>query len=84
MTEDCIFEDTDPRPNGKRYEGRDTIVKFFKEMVEISPDSTFDVEEVITCGDRCIILWNHRWIRDGARGSNRGIDVFRVRVRKGS
>ena len=79
LTEDCLFEDTDPRPDGTRYAGRAAVVAFFRAMVEASPRSTFDVEEAFTCGDRCVVLWNHRWVRDGVRGHNRGVDLFRVR-----
>lgn len=79
MTEDCVFEDTDPRPNGKRYEGKETVLSFFREMAKSSPHSRFEIEETFTSGDRCVVLWNHRWVREGVSGNNRGIDVFRVR-----
>jgi len=30
-------------------------------------------------GDPCVVRWKYHWVRDGAPGHVRGIDVFRVR-----
>lgn len=79
MTEDCVFEDTDPRPNGTRYQGNKTIAEFFAGM---DPDDAFEVEEKFACGDRCVVLWNYHWVREGVRGNNRGADILRVRSGK--
>lgn len=79
VTEDCVFEDTGPRPDGGRYEGRRAVTAFFEDLFDRSPASAFEVEEIFACGDRCVVLWNHRWSRDGRQGNNRGVDVFRVR-----
>ncbi len=76
MTEDCVFEDTDPRPNGTRYQGNEVIAQFFAGM---GPEDSFEIEEKFACGDRCVILWNYHWVRNGAKGNNRGADIFRVR-----
>lgn len=79
ITEDCVFEDTGPRPDGERYRGRDAVVGFFRELFENSPESWFEVEELFACGDRCVVRWNHHWTRDDDAGNNRGVDIFRVR-----
>lgn len=79
MTEDCVFEDTGPRPDGRRYRGRDAVTTFFEDLFERSPGSRFEVEDIFACGDRCVVLWNHRWEQEGRSGNNRGIDVFRIR-----
>jgi len=76
MTEDCVFEDTDPRPNGTRYQGNEVIAEFFAGM---GSEDSFEIEEKFICGDRCVILWNYHWVRDGVRGNNRGADILRVR-----
>jgi ketosteroid isomerase-like protein len=35
---------------------------------------------VIVTGDRAIVRWVHRWVReDGRWGHVRGVDLFRVR-----
>lgn len=79
MTEDCLFEDTGPRPDGERFRGRETVVDFFRDLFEASPSSRFEVEDLFGCGDRCVVRWNHHWARDDAEGNNRGVDIFRVR-----
>jgi len=77
MTEDCVFEDTDPRPNGTRFEGRAAVLEFFRGA---PGTSRFVLEEpLIVVGDRCIMRWDHRWVRGGVEGNNRGVDLFRVR-----
>lgn len=79
VTEDCVFEDTGPRPDGERYRGRDAVVGFFRELFENSPESRLEVEELFACEDRCVVRWNHHWTRDDEAGNNRGVDFFRVR-----
>lgn len=82
ITEDCVFEDTDPRPDGKRYEGKKSVLSFFKEMAASSPNSRFEIEDTFTSGDRCVVLWNHHWTCGGNSGNNRGVDIFRIRAGK--
>ncbi|MEM9148000.1 MAG: nuclear transport factor 2 family protein [Pseudomonadota bacterium] len=77
MTEDCVFEDTDPRPDGTRFEGRAAVLDFFRGA---SGTSRFALEEpLLVIGDRCLMRWDHRWVRGGVEGNNRGVDIFRVR-----
>ncbi len=45
--------------------------RFFTE----SPNAHFDVEDLITAGDRALVLWRYSW----AHGHVRGVDVIRVR-----
>jgi len=75
MTTDCVFEDTDPRPNGTRIVGNEAIAEYFSGM---GPDDAFEIEEKFACGDRCVVLWNYHWVREGVPGNNRGADIFRV------
>ena len=80
MTEDCIFDNTYPPPDGERFVGQEAVRRFWEEFFRSSLDAVFKSEEMITLGDRCVIRWRYEWTStDGSRGHVRGVDVFRVR-----
>jgi ketosteroid isomerase-like protein len=79
MTEDCVFENTRPAPDGTRITGPSAVRAFWEEFFRRSPQAHFETEELIASGDRCIVRWVYRWVRDGVPGHVRGVDVFRVR-----
>lgn len=80
MTEDCVFENTYPPPDGERYEGQAAVRAFWERFFASSPHATFETEEIFACGDRGVVRWLYRWVeRDGKRGHVRGVDIFRVR-----
>ncbi len=81
MTEDCVFENTFPLPDGERYEGQAAVRAFWEAFFGSSPNAVFEIEEVFAAGDRCVVRWLYRWATDaeGKPGHVRGIDVFRVR-----
>jgi ketosteroid isomerase-like protein len=79
MTEDCVFENTRPSPDGTRITGQAAVRAFWKEFFERSPHARFETEELIAAGDRCIVRWTYSWVRDGSPGHVRGVDLFRVR-----
>jgi uncharacterized protein (TIGR03086 family) len=75
MTDDCVFESTDPAPDGRRHEGRDAVAAVWRELFAATPAARFDVEEVIAAGDRVVVRWTFHW----ADGYVRGVDVMRIR-----
>lgn len=79
MTDDCVFENTRPAPDGTRITGQAAVRAFWEDFFRRSPQAHFDTEEMIAAGDRCIVRWRYSWVRDGAPGHVRGVDVFRVR-----
>lgn len=81
MTEDCVFENTFPPPDGERYEGQAAVRAFWEAFFRSSPSAVFEVEELFATGDRCVVRWLYRWAPDaeGMPGHVRGIDLFRVR-----
>ncbi len=80
MTDDCLFENTYPSPDGTRYEGQAAVQAFWEELFRSSPQANFEAEEMITCGDRGVVRWRYTWIDEqGQQGHVRGIDLFRVR-----
>ena len=80
MTDDCVFENTYPPPDGKRFEGQAAVRDFWKEFFESSPDARFEFEETFASGERAFARWLYRWVDGkGQSGHIRGVDVFRIR-----
>jgi ketosteroid isomerase-like protein len=79
MTEDCVFDNTRPVPDGARFVGQAAVRAYWMTFFERSPYARFDAEEVIGMGDRCVVTWVYHWVRDGVPGHVRGVDVFKVR-----
>jgi ketosteroid isomerase-like protein len=80
MTDDCVFENTFPAPDGTRYLGPDANRSFWSDFFKGSPQAKFETEEMFACGDRCVVRWTYRWVDEsGQPGHVRGVDVFRVR-----
>ena len=74
VTDDCVFDKTDPAPDGTRYVGRAAIRAAWSGIFDHN-SSRFEAEETFSAGDRVIQLWRCTW----ADGHVRGVDVFRVR-----
>lgn len=79
MTDDCIFENTRPAPDGERHVGQAVVRAFWESFFTRMPQARFDAEDTFAAGDRCVVRWVYHWVRDGQPGHVRGIDVFRVR-----
>jgi len=79
MTEDCIFENTNPAPDGTRYEGAAAVREFWEQLFRRSPDAHFESEDMFAAGDRCTVRWIYRKSVDGKPWHLRGVDVFRVK-----
>ena len=80
MTDDCVFENTSPSPNGERFEGQAAVRDFWERFFRSSPDARFEVEDLFAAGDRCLVRWLYRWGSSNEQtGHVRGVDVFRVR-----
>jgi len=79
MTDDCVFENTCPPPDGERYEGTESIRRFWERFFRSSPSAVFETEEIFAAGDRCVVRWLYRWVEEsGKPGHIRGVDVFRA------
>jgi ketosteroid isomerase-like protein len=82
LTEDTIFENTSPPPDGMRIEGREAVVQFWRDWFSRNSDSTFEAEDMIVCGDRAVVCWIYRKLRNGKPWHLRGVDVFTIREGK--
>jgi ketosteroid isomerase-like protein len=74
MTDDVVFENTSPSPDGERYEGQAAVRGMWDRFFSSSPRATFAAEEIVALGDRCVVRWRYDW----GDGHVRGVDIFRV------
>lgn len=75
MTDDCIFENTSPAPDGERYDGQAAVRGMWEQFFASNPNARFETEDIFTGGDRAVVRWRYDW----GSGHVRGVDVFRVR-----
>jgi ketosteroid isomerase-like protein len=79
LTDDTVFEDTSPAPDGRRIEGKAGVVVFWREWFARNSDARFEAEDVIVSGDRAVVRWVYHKMRNGQPWHLRGVDVFTVR-----
>ncbi len=79
LTDDTIFENTSPPPDGQRIVGKSAVVEFWRGWFARNPDAVFQTEELFVCGDRAVVLWTYCKPRAGQPWHLRGVDVFTVR-----
>ena len=83
FTEDCVFENTYPPPDGERFEGLPAVLGFWEDFFGSSQGARFEFEEIFPAGDRCVARWIYRWESlDGEPHHLRGVDILRVREGK--
>jgi predicted SnoaL-like aldol condensation-catalyzing enzyme len=80
MSDDCIFENSDPAPDGAVYSGKEVVTHFWRDFFRESPHAHIEIEEIFGFGERCIMRWRYGWVNmGGEKGHVRGVDIFRVR-----
>ena len=79
LTDDTVFEDTSPAPDGRRIEGKAGVLEFWRGWFSRNADARFEAEEVIVSGNRAVVLWVYRKMRNGQPWHIRGVDIFTVR-----
>jgi predicted SnoaL-like aldol condensation-catalyzing enzyme len=81
MSDTCVFENTDPAPDGTRYQGKATITQFWQDFFVQSPQAHIKIEEILGFGNRVVMLWRYDWVDEaGIAGHVRGVDLFRVQT----
>ena len=75
MTDDCLFENTFPAPDGERHQGQVAVRAFWDAFFKATPQASWQTEELFVTGDRAVARWIFSW----GDGHVRGVDVFRVR-----
>ena len=74
-SDDTVFENTDPSPDGTRYAGKDAVTKFWQDFFRDAPNAHIDIEEIFGFGNRCVMRWTYTW----GDGHIRGMDVFKLK-----
>ena len=80
MTDDVLFDNTSPSPDGKRVEGQEAVRAFWEKFFSVNPRAWFDTEDMFVVDDRCTTRWRFTFDKDvPEKGHVRGADVFKVR-----
>jgi len=79
MSEDCVFENTYPAPDGTVYSGKEAVTGFWQDFFRGSPQAQIKIEEIFGLGEHCVMRWTYSWVNtEGQNGHIRGVDIFRV------
>jgi len=79
MSDDCVFENTDPAPDGSTYSGKEAVTQFWLDFFGASPHAHIEIEEIFSSGFRCVMRWRYEWEDgEGKTGHVRGVDLFKV------
>jgi ketosteroid isomerase-like protein len=80
MSDDCVFENTEPSPDGSLYTGKEAIARFWQDFFLASPQAHIEVEEIFGLGLRCVVRWRYDWVdAAGKKGHVRGVDLFKLK-----
>ena len=80
MSDDCVFENTDPAPDGTVYSGKEAVTQFWQAFFEESPHAHIEIEEIFGMGFRCVMHWRYEWLdAAGKKGHVRGVDIFKLK-----
>jgi ketosteroid isomerase-like protein len=79
LTDDTVFEDTSPPPDGRRIQGKAAVLEHWRAWFARNPEAVFEAEDIIVCENRAVVLWIYRKARSGQPWHLRGVDVFMVR-----
>ena len=79
LSDDCIFEEPQPSPEGTRLSGKTTITQHWQSVFARIPQAHIKIEETFGFGLRCVMRWRYDWVdASGNPGYVRGVDLFRV------
>ncbi len=80
MTNDCVFENSFPAPNGEVYQGQTAVRAYWERFFVASPHARFDFYDQFVCDDRAVVHFTYHWMdKNGKKGHVQGVDIFRLR-----
>ncbi len=80
MSDDCIFENTHPAPDGTTYAGREAVTQFWQEFFRQSSQAHIEIEDIFGMGHHCVMRWRYEWVdQAGEKGHVRGVDIFQLK-----
>jgi len=79
MSDDCVFENTTPAPDGSIYVGKERVRLFWQEFFQQSPSAMIEIEDIFGLGMHCVMRWKYSWMDEkGNNGHVRGVDIFKA------
>ena len=79
MSDDCVFENTVPAPDGEVYSGKEAVTQFWQTFFHESPQAHIEIEEIFGLDKRCVMRWRYDWTdMTGEERHVRGVDIFKV------
>jgi hypothetical protein len=80
MTDDCLFENTSPPPDGTIYKGKAAVTAFWHDFFRESPQARIEIEDIFGLGFHCVMRWRYDWVDgDEQAGHVRGVDIYQIR-----
>jgi len=80
ISDDCVFENTEPAPDGTVYAGKEAITQYWRDFFRGSPQAHIQIEEIFGLGLRCVMRWRYAWVdAAGEDGHVRGADIFQMK-----
>ncbi len=78
MTDDCIFDNTSPAPDGTLYQGKEVVTRYWQEFFRESPQAHIEIEDIFGFGRHCVMRWRYNWVdASGVKGYVRGVDLYK-------
>ncbi len=56
MTEDCVFENTFPAPDGTRHAGQKSVHAFWEDFFRSLSEPHIESEEIFALDNRCVMV----------------------------
>jgi predicted SnoaL-like aldol condensation-catalyzing enzyme len=80
MSDDCVYENSIPAPDGTLYSGKEAISQFWEDFYRQPPQAHIEIEELFGLGFRCVMRWRFEWVDTaGKKGYIRGVDIFKFK-----
>ena len=80
ISDDCIFENSNPAPDGTVYSEKEVLTRFWQDFFRTSPNAHIEIEEIFGFGIRCVIRCRYDWVDvAGKKDHIRGVDIFQVK-----
>lgn len=80
MSDDCLFDNTNPAPDGQAFVGKAEVSQFWEQFFQESPQAHIEIEEIFGLGMRCVMRWRYEWVTPaGTAGYVRGVDLFQIK-----
>jgi len=79
ISDDCIFENAIPAPDGTTYTGKEEIKGYWRGFFSASPQAQIKIEDVYGFGKQCVMRWRYGWTdAPGEEHHIRGVDIYKV------